>query len=102
MTFFGIDFPSRSELVANAGSDPGDTESVRRSIGADTLAHIPLPDLVAASEQPRTRLCTACFTGDYPIPIPDQVGKHVLEGIARGVEPSYTAAPAPHRASSRP
>jgi amidophosphoribosyltransferase len=27
----------------------------------------------------------ACFTGNYPIAIPDQVGKHVLEGIARGV-----------------
>jgi amidophosphoribosyltransferase len=82
--FYGIDFPSRAELVANAG----DTESVRRSIGADSLAHVSLADLVAASEQPRTRLCTACFTGDYPIPIPDQVGKHVLEGIARSVEPA--------------
>jgi amidophosphoribosyltransferase len=86
--FDGIDFPSRAELVANAGGGPDDIESVRRSIGADTLAYISLPDLVAASEQPRTRLCTACFTGEYPIPIPEQVGKHVLEGIARSVDPS--------------
>ncbi len=81
--FYGIDFPSRSELVANAG----DVESVRRLIGADSLGHVTLDSLVAATEQPLSRLCTACFTGDYPIPIPDQVGKHVLEGIARAVGP---------------
>ena len=79
--FYGIDFASRAELIANAG----DVESVRRSIGADTLAYVSLDGLIAATEQPKNRLCTACFTGDYPIPIPDQVGKHVLEGIARGV-----------------
>ncbi len=80
--FYGIDFPSRAELVANLG----DTESVRRLIGADTLAYVSLEELVAATEQPRSRLCTACFTGEYPIPIPDQVGKHVLEGIERSVQ----------------
>ncbi len=79
--FYGIDFASRAELVANAG----DVEAVRRSIGADTLAYVTLDELIAATEQPKNRLCTACFTGEYPIPIPDQVGKHVLEGIARGM-----------------
>ena len=41
--------------------------------------------LVAASEQPRTRLCTACFDGDYPIPLPAEarLGKHLLEGLVR-------------------
>jgi amidophosphoribosyltransferase len=79
--FYGIDFASRAELIANAG----DVEAVRRSIGADTLGYVSLEALVSSTEQPRNRLCTACFTGDYPIPIPDQIGKHVLEGIARGV-----------------
>jgi amidophosphoribosyltransferase len=84
--FYGIDFASRAELIANAG----DVEAVRRSIGADTLAYVSMESLIAASEQPRTRLCTACFTGEYPIPIPDVVGKHVLEGIERGVSGSAT------------
>ena len=79
--FYGIDFASRAELIANAG----DVEAVRRSIGADSLSYVSLEGLIAATEQPKNRLCTACFTGDYPIAIPDQVGKHVLEGIARGV-----------------
>ena len=41
--------------------------------------------LVAASDQPSSRLCMACFDGSYPIPIPDVVGKHILEGIERTV-----------------
>ncbi len=79
--FYGIDFASRAELIANAG----EVESVRRSIGADSLDYISLDGLIFATEQPRNRLCTACFTGEYPIAIPDTIGKHVLEGIERGV-----------------
>ena len=79
--FYGLDFGTRAELIASSS----EVEDVRRSIGADTLGYISLESLVAATEQPKNRLCTACFSGEYPISIPDQVGKHVLEGIARGV-----------------
>ncbi|GAB1512249.1 amidophosphoribosyltransferase [Actinophytocola sp. KF-1] len=81
--FYGIDFASRAELVANGL----DLDGIRRSIGADSLGYVSLDGLVAASEQPRSRLCTACFDGDYPIPIPeeDRIGKHLLESVERGV-----------------
>ena len=83
--FYGIDFATRAELVA---SDL-DIDGIRRSIGADSLGYVSLDGLVAASEQPRTRLCRACFDGEYPIPLPEPalMGKHVLEGIAQRVEP---------------
>ncbi|MBM7812431.1 amidophosphoribosyltransferase [Saccharothrix algeriensis] len=86
--FYGIDFASRAELIANGLDDDG----IRRSIGADSLGYVSLEQLVAASEQPKTRLCAACFDGEYPIPLPDDalIGKHLLEGI-RGV--SGSAAP---------
>ncbi|MEO7126180.1 MAG: amidophosphoribosyltransferase [Nakamurella sp.] len=78
--FYGVDFPSRSELIANVGESTEDiTESVRRVIGADSLAYVSLEDMIAASEQPASRLCTACFTGNYPIPIPENLSKGVLE-----------------------
>ena len=64
--FYGIDFASRAELIANGL----DTDGVRRSIGADSLGYVSLDGLVAASEQPKTRLCMACFVGEYPIPLP--------------------------------
>lgn len=81
--FYGIDFASKAELIASGLA----VEEIRESIGADSLAYVSLAGLVGASEQPAEKLCTACFTGTYPMPLPDsdQIGKYVLEGIERGV-----------------
>ncbi len=79
--FYGIDFASKAELLASGL----DAAGIRASIGADTLGYVSLEGLIAATEQPKTRLCRACFDGEYPIPLPDIVGKHVLEGIERTV-----------------
>jgi amidophosphoribosyltransferase len=80
--FYGIDFASRAELIASGLG----VEQIRASIGADSLAFVSLDGLTAASAQPADRLCRACFDGNYPIPVPqrDLIGKHVLEGLARG------------------
>lgn len=77
--FYGIDFAAKAELVASGA----DLDGVRRSIGADSLGYVSLDSLVAASDQPASRLCTACFDGNYPIPLPDEalIGKHVLENL---------------------
>jgi amidophosphoribosyltransferase len=82
--FYGIDFASRAELIANGL----DLEGVRRSIGSDSLGYVSLDGLIAASEQPRTRLCAACFDGNYPIALPEdeRVGKYLLEEIADSPE----------------
>jgi amidophosphoribosyltransferase len=91
--FYGIDFASRAELVANGL----DLDGIRRSIGADSLGYVSLDGLVAASEQPKSRLCTACFDGHYPIPIPeeDRIGKHLLEGLEQGLERGVAGSAAP-------
>ncbi|WP_405179444.1 amidophosphoribosyltransferase [Nocardia sp. NBC_01377] len=88
--FYGIDFASRAELIAN-GAGTHDSyddmiEGVRRSIGADTLGYISTEGMIAATEQPRSRLCCACFDGDYPIALPAEaaIGKNVLEGVLTG------------------
>ncbi|WP_245663223.1 amidophosphoribosyltransferase [Nocardia inohanensis] len=88
--FYGIDFASPAELIANS-TGPGSAadnldemvDNVRRSIGADSLGYISLEGMVAATEQPRSRLCCACFDGDYPIALPTEaaIGKNVLEGM---------------------
>jgi len=84
--FYGVDFASRTELIANGT----DVDGIRRSIGADSLGYISLEGLTAASEQPASRLCMACFNGRYPIPLPSagSIGKHLLEdpnAMERGV-----------------
>jgi amidophosphoribosyltransferase len=82
--FYGIDFASKAELIA----DGLDTDGIRASIGADSLGYVSLEGLIAATEQPKSRLCRACFDGEYPIALPadDLIGKHVLEGIERGID----------------
>lgn len=86
--FYGIDFATRAELLAGSLDDEG----VRRSIGSDSLGYISLAGLVAATEQPRTRLCSACFDGEYPIALPEEarLGKHLLEDL--GPDPTVSGA----------
>ena len=79
--FYGVDFATRAELIAT-GLAPDD---VRASIGADSLGYLSKEGMIAASEQKESELCTACFTGEYPIELPtaDRLGKNLLEkGIA--------------------
>ncbi|MCL2467967.1 MAG: amidophosphoribosyltransferase [Micrococcales bacterium] len=75
--FYGIDFASRAELIANGLS----VDEIASSLGADSLAYLSVDAMVAASEQPASQLCTACFSGNYPIALPpdESLGKHLLE-----------------------
>ncbi|PRY27057.1 amidophosphoribosyltransferase [Pseudosporangium ferrugineum] len=81
--FYGIDFATRAELIANGLEIDG----IRRSIGADSLGYVSLDGLVQATEQPKTRLCMACFDGQYPIELPagHLIGKHLLESVGKRV-----------------
>ncbi|MCZ4500559.1 MAG: amidophosphoribosyltransferase [Marmoricola sp.] len=78
--FYGIDFATRAELIANGLS----TDEICASIGADSLAYISLEELVEATTVPADDLCRACFDGVYPIklPEPEFLGKHLLEAAA--------------------
>ena len=75
--YYGIDFATKAELIANGL----DTEEIRRSIGADSLGYVSLDGLISATEVASDRLCSACFTGEYPIRIPQDLseGKMRLE-----------------------
>ena len=75
--FYGIDFATRAELIATGIG----VEEVCRSIGADTLGYISEEGMIAATNQAPERLCTACFTGSYPVPLPeeDKLGKSLFE-----------------------
>lgn len=71
--FYGIDTPERGKLLAARHS----VEDMGRLIGADSLAFISLDGLYRALGQSgrsseRPHYCDACFTGDYPVPLPDR------------------------------
>lgn len=78
--FYGIDTDTQEQLIASSH----DVEAVRAFIGADSLAHLSLEDLVASTGRDASYFCTACFTGDYPIEVPEQVkrGKLRLESAS--------------------
>jgi amidophosphoribosyltransferase len=75
--FYGIDFATRAELIASGL----EVEEIRRSIGADSLGYVSAEGLIDATHVPAEKLCTACFTGHYPIAIPTDLsdGKLRLE-----------------------
>lgn len=68
--FMGIDMATKKELIAHRM----DIEGIRQRIGADSLAYLTLDGMEQAIRQniqQTTGHCTACFSGEYPIPIPD-------------------------------
>ena len=72
--FYGIDFATRAELIASGL----DTEEIRRSIGADSLGYISIDQLIEATTLGEEKLCTACFTGVYPIAVPTDMSEGKL------------------------
>ena len=71
--FYGIDTPERSQLLAASH----DVEQMAHLIGADSLAFVSIDGLYralgkAGRDPAAPHYCDACFTGDYPIPLPDQ------------------------------
>lgn len=68
--FMGVDMATYKELIAAHM----DIEAICERIGADSLGYLTLPGMLNAIENVigfRNEYCTACFSGDYPIDIPE-------------------------------
>lgn len=93
--YYGVDTSNRSELIAARCST---VEEIREAIGADSLGYQSVAGMLKGLRVPRRKLCLACFTGHYPIPIPKDVklSKLDLEESAwrEGEEEAKTNAPA--------
>lgn len=61
--YMGIDFPNKADLIAARMN----VEGIREFIGVDTLGYQTLEGLIEATQMPRSELCLACLTGDYPL-----------------------------------
>lgn len=79
--FYGIDFASPGELIAN-GVPAGDVvHGIATAIGADSLGFVSVDGMTEASAQAPTDLCRACFDGKYPLGLPE--GDVNAEAVAR-------------------
>jgi amidophosphoribosyltransferase len=76
--FFGIDMGTRWELIAAHAK----VDEIRDHIGADSLGYLSVEGLIEAVNLPQKKFCTACFTGNYPSPVPLQMDKLAMEPAA--------------------
>jgi amidophosphoribosyltransferase len=75
--FYGIDMPSRSELIASSTTIDG----IRRYLEVESLEYLTIADLRSVVDDP-DRFCNACFSGEYPIPMASDLNKSVFEDSA--------------------
>ncbi len=71
--YYGTDIDSRENLIACHHS----VDEIAKIIGADSLGYLPvssLPELIGRSD-----ICNACFTGDYPTAVPENIAKDRFE-----------------------
>jgi amidophosphoribosyltransferase len=64
--FYGVDTPSKSELIAATHS----VEEIRQFIEADTLAYLSLEGVLETVAPESGSYCTSCYTGNYPVAFP--------------------------------
>ncbi|MEJ7585499.1 MAG: hypothetical protein WKF43_15790, partial [Acidimicrobiales bacterium] len=74
--FYGMDFGDTEQLLAANLS----VEEIREYLNVDTIAYIDLERLLDSTGADREEFCTACFTGRYPVEVPVDLGKGMLEG----------------------
>jgi amidophosphoribosyltransferase len=73
--YYGIDFPTKSELIASQHT----VEEVKTFIGLDSLCYLSLPGMLEATGLEQSSFCLACFDGDYPIQVEEGTSKLCLE-----------------------
>ncbi len=73
--FYGIDFPTRGELIAARKS----VEEIREFLGLDGLYYLGIDAMIEAAGGNAERFCMACFDGNYPLPPDAETGKFLME-----------------------
>ena len=70
--FYGIDFPSSEELIANDKT----VDEIRDYLEIDSLAYLSLDGMLSCLKSPPDHYCTACWSGQYPVPIDHTFNKY--------------------------
>ena len=73
--FYGIDFPSEEELIAHDKT----VKEIADFIEVDSLAYLSLEGMLAVMKD-KNAFCHACFSGKYPVAVPSNKSKYLLEG----------------------
>jgi amidophosphoribosyltransferase len=79
--FYGVDFPTKKELVANNKT----LEEIRAFLGVESLGYMSLEGMLSCAAKPADNYCTACWSGRYPIPVDVPVNKFSMEKYQMGL-----------------
>ena len=74
--FYGVDFPTHEELLANQMEN---VEEIRKFLQVDSLGYISLEGLLNCASLPADHYCTACWSGQYKLPVSKIVNKFSME-----------------------
>ena len=72
--FYGIDTDNQDQLIAATKS----VAEIAEQIGVDSLAYLSWDGMLKTTGEDTNSFCSACFTGDYPITVPEQVKRSKL------------------------
>ncbi len=76
--YYGMDFPSKEELIVNRFN--GNINEIENYLDVDSLEYMTLDQMLEAMiDHVPSEFCTACFSGDYPIPVNTNFEKSVYE-----------------------
>ena len=73
--FYGVDFPTKEELLANNR----DLEQIREFLEVDSIGYISLEGMLSCTALPTDHYCTACWSGKYVIPVNTAINKFAME-----------------------
>jgi amidophosphoribosyltransferase len=76
--FFGIDMPTKKELIGANKS----VREIEKYLEADSLRYLSLKGMLSLSALPKGTFCSSCFSGNYPMKVPEINGKHRLGPVA--------------------
>lgn len=76
--YYGMDFPSKEELIANQCN--GNIKEIEKRLGVDSLEYLTIDEMLeAVSEAGQENFCTACFSGHYPTMVDSSYKKEMYE-----------------------
>jgi len=67
--YYGIDMATEKEFIANHKT----LEDIRKSLNVDSLKYLSIEGLIKAIGESKEKFCFACFNGEYPVPIPENI-----------------------------
>lgn len=80
---YGIDFPTRDELIANRMT----MKQIQDYLQADSIGYLSLEGMIQATGLPESKFCTACYTGNYPVHFDANLDKFIIEKRRRARAP---------------